>query len=645
MKKYKLTSYLGIFFIIAVIIPSVILSVIAVRSVNHEEVFIEKRLEDALLVEVNHVAVLIKQAVEDIEKELNRTLYVIGSDYEKSFSQWKTKSSMVGIPFLLSRNNDFLWPVSNNNLGQQELSFFKWGGDLLRDKVAIPVYENIALVYKKSILNETELDLEAQDKVDTYESKETLETEIGQAQSSSTGTLNKNRYEKTEDSYGKQYAVSRFSQSAPIRKKVYEQAKGVGQQVFKRKVVLKSKELKNKEEIPQESMFISEPLTFSQITSKGEFGIIPRLVNEKLKLIFWKKQSNGNIAGCVIDEINFKKKIVGMLPDIYTPVRILTLLDETGNPLITPQDNQERDWRRPFVAREISEKLPHWESAAYLTDSNVISSKARVFVFTMWILIIILFVSIVGGGIVVLRSLHSEITLAQQKTTFVANVSHELKTPLTSIRMFAEMLKEKLQPDPEKREKYFNLMVSETERLTRLINNVLDFSKRGQGKKRYNIKQLEIVSLYKEIIEIQRVRLEHNGFEVNFVDEGIRILVNADEESIKQAVLNLISNAEKYSADTKKIDFEIDIEDKDIIFKIKDRGVGIAPNQVKKIFDEFYRVDDTLTSKVSGTGLGLTIAKRIIQDLGGDIIYKSREGGGSIFQIRLAYITREVNDE
>ncbi|MCK5288065.1 MAG: HAMP domain-containing histidine kinase [Candidatus Omnitrophica bacterium] len=645
MKKYKLTSYLGIFFIIAVIIPSVILSVIAVRSVNHEEVFIEKRLEDALLVEVNHVAVLIKQAVEDIEKELNRTLYVIGSDYEKSFSQWKTKSSMVGIPFLLSRNNDFLWPVSNNNLGQQELSFFKWGGDLLRDKVAIPVYENIALVYKKSILNETELDLEAQDKVDTYESKETLETEIGQAQSSSTGTLNKNRYEKTEDSYGKQYAVSRFSQSAPIRKKVYEQAKGVGQQVFKRKVVLKSKELKNKEEIPQESMFISEPLTFSQITSKGEFGIIPRLVNEKLKLIFWKKQSNGNIAGCVIDEINFKKKIVGMLPDIYTPVRILTLLDETGNPLITPQDNQERDWRRPFVAREISEKLPHWESAAYLTDSNVISSKARVFVFTMWILIIILFVSIVGGGIVVLRSLHSEITLAQQKTTFVANVSHELKTPLTSIRMFAEMLKEKLQPDPEKREKYFNLMVSETERLTRLINNVLDFSKRGQGKKRYNIKQLEIVSLYKEIIEIQRVRLEHNGFEVNFVDEGIRILVNADEESIKQAVLNLISNAEKYSADTKKIDFEIDIEDKDIIFKIKDRGVGIAPNQVKKVFDEFYRVDDTLTSKVSGTGLGLTIAKRIIQDLGGDIIYKSREGGGSIFQIRLAYITREVNDE
>ncbi len=645
MKKYKLTSYLGIFFIIAVIIPSVILSVIAVRSVNHEEVFIEKRLEDALLVEVNHVAVLIKQAVEDIEKELNRTLYVIGSDYEKSFSQWKTKSSMVGIPFLLSRNNDFLWPVSNNNLGQQELSFFKWGGDLLRDKVAIPVYENIALVYKKSILNETELDLEAQDKVDTYESKETLETEIGQAQSSSTGTLNKNRYEKTEDSYGKQYAVSRFSQSAPIRKKVYEQAKGVGQQVFKRKVVLKSKELKNKEEIPQESMFISEPLTFSQITSKGEFGIIPRLVNEKLKLIFWKKQSNGNIAGCVIDEINFKKKIVGMLPDIYTPVRILTLLDETGNPLITPQDNQERDWRRPFVAREISEKLPHWESAAYLTDSNVISSKARVFVFTMWILIIILFVLIVGGGIVVLRSLHSEITLAQQKTTFVANVSHELKTPLTSIRMFAEMLKEKLQPDPEKREKYFNLMVSETERLTRLINNVLDFSKRGQGKKRYNIKQLEIVSLYKEIIEIQRVRLEHNGFEVNFVDEGIRILVNADEESIKQAVLNLISNAEKYSADTKKIDFEIDIEDKDIIFKIKDRGVGIAPNQVKKVFDEFYRVDDTLTSKVSGTGLGLTIAKRIIQDLGGDIIYKSREGGGSIFQIRLAYITREVNDE
>ena len=144
--------------------------------------------------------------------------------------------------------------------------------------------------------------------------------------------------------------------------------------------------------------------------------------------------------------------------------------------------------------------------------------------------IFILLVTIVSGSTFVYKALRSEMILAQQKTTFVANVSHELKTPLTSIRMFAEMLKEKRQIDLKKQNRYLNIMVSETERLTRLINNVLDFSKIEQGKKQYDMVPLNMVHLCKELFDSQRVALEHKGFKVTFnskkdtFDNGIAVM-------------------------------------------------------------------------------------------------------------------------
>jgi signal transduction histidine kinase len=224
--------------------------------------------------------------------------------------------------------------------------------------------------------------------------------------------------------------------------------------------------------------------------------------------------------------------------------------------------------------------------------------------------------------------------MARKKTNFVANVSHELKTPLTSIRMFAEMLRERRQTDRDKQEKYLDIMVSETERLTRLINNVLDFSRMDKGKKTYDKKMIDAASLCEELLESQRLRLEQNGFEVNFTRTSSPVYVEGDEEALKQAVLNLLSNAEKYSQDKKQIDVEVGRSDESVIINVKDRGIGIEPKQAQKIFKEFYRADESLTSKVRGSGLGLTISKKIINDLGGDILYFPREDGGSVFQIK-----------
>jgi signal transduction histidine kinase len=306
-----------------------------------------------------------------------------------------------------------------------------------------------------------------------------------------------------------------------------------------------------------------------------------------------------------------------------------------------PPDSSGRDWRRPFVAREIGESLPRWEAAAYLTRPDSISAQARSSSLVIWIMVMILFVSVAGGGTMVLSSVYGEMRLAQQKATFVTNVSHELKTPLTSIGLFIDLLRRKGPLPPSKKEQYLSLMASETERLTRLINNVLDFS-RDRAARRYSMKTVDAAEVAGQIVESQRVRLESRGFRLALeVPRGREAIVRADPEALKQVLLNLLSNAEKYSAEMKDIVVHVGGAPESVLISVSDRGIGIPENERERIFREFYRVDDSLSSGVQGTGLGLTIARRIARDHGGDITCAPRDGGGTEFVVRLPAADRE----
>jgi signal transduction histidine kinase len=758
MRKYKLTRYLAIFYIAVVIVPAVVLSLLAIRAISHEEAYIEKQLEGTLLAEVTHATVLVKTELAQIETELRGTVPVpSGADPGDSLDEWSRRSALVDIPFLLSPERDILWPAARQEARAGESSFAEKQQAFFSDEVEVPVYENIAVVYKDEILadsdqpavpsegapvlasgdkegpgveddrirvmaeveeGESEAEVAAEEPVMVASSEKAeagresgrreavLGSGAGEKAAGATtqmrslahfhgeraeptdrkevvgasrpsGSAKKARGRDVTEPVGadritgdfgdrkaeepdadreapdvqsstgpsppaysrSQQAISEFEQREPVRKKVYEEAEKRGQQVSYRNVALPVEQddmvgARGKVDALK-SIFVSESLNFSEIIARDRSGFIPRMIDERLRLLYWQKLPGGNIVGCLIDAGQLRERIIGVLPGIYSPVRILTVLDENSNPLIVPQGHDELDWRKPFVAQEISELLPHWEAVAYLTNPNAISSRAQVATSVMWILILILFISIVSGGAVVLRSAHAEVKLAQQKTTFVANVSHELKTPLTSIRMFAEMLREGRQPDESKRRHYLDIMTSETERLTRLINNVLDFSRTGQGKKHYTMKVCNIVTLCANVVENQRAGLENNGFRVTFTTKVDRALVRADEEALKQTVVNLLSNAEKYSADVKRIDVDITCRDGSVLVDVSDRGVGIPPEDAEKIFDEFYRVDDALTSRARGTGLGLTIARRIARDHDGDIRYKPRDGGGSTFEITL----------
>ncbi|MCG2815241.1 MAG: HAMP domain-containing histidine kinase [Candidatus Aminicenantes bacterium] len=616
MKVKKRTGHLGLLFILAVLLPGLFLAALAIRSIDREEAYLEIRLRQTLEAELGYTITLLQTELADIEEELRRSAPAApGSDPGAVFATWGKSERLIQVPFLLSSDFRILWPTPTDYASSDDLAFLNWNRDFITDRTAIPYYQNIALLFRDQI----------------------TESEAGKSRFPSFDSEEAAARPKAADIQVQQRALSEFEKSEPLRKKVYDTAKELGQRTEQRTVSPGAGKVSSEETSDErrESLFISEPRKFSQIIGDRESGLIPRFIEEELTLLFWKRGDGQQITGCVLNDEELKARLLGRLSAIFTPTRILTLLDENGRPLITPDEDVQRDWRRPFAAREISALLPRWEAAVYLSDPGAVTARAQLTRMFLWILIGFFFLSIIFAGTYILQTLRTEMNLARQKTTFVANVSHELKTPLTSIRMFAEMLKEGRQPDPARRLKYLNLMVAETERLTRLINNVLDFSKMEKGKKQYNKARLDAALLVRNLLESQRVHFEHNGFTIGVSGSAGQAFIEGDEEALKQALLNLLSNAEKYSGERRDISVDIEVSGETVLILVKDRGPGIPPGDAKKIFKEFYRGDDSLTARVKGSGLGLSIAQKIITDHGGNIQYFSRDGGGSIFQIRL----------
>jgi signal transduction histidine kinase len=241
------------------------------------------------------------------------------------------------------------------------------------------------------------------------------------------------------------------------------------------------------------------------------------------------------------------------------------------------------------------------------------------------------------GGWLIVADLNRQLTLARQKTDFVSNVSHELKTPLTSIRMFSELLAEGRVSEPEKRQSYLQIITAETSRLTRLINNVLDFSRMERGEKKYQFRPLDLAALARETVETYRPHLESLGFKIDSGFPETEIVVDGDRDALSQVLVNLLSNAEKYSNNAKAITVELEkmADDSQVEMRILDRGPGVPRGCEERIFEQFYRAHDSLSSGIQGSGLGLTLARQIARAHGGDVLYRPRGGGGSCFILRL----------
>jgi signal transduction histidine kinase len=295
-------------------------------------------------------------------------------------------------------------------------------------------------------------------------------------------------------------------------------------------------------------------------------------------------------------------------------------------------------WKHPFVATEINETLPHWEVAVYLVNPASITRSAQTLRLTLGLLVTVLVLAIGVGSWLIVSDLSRQLTLTRQKADFVSNVSHELKTPLTSIRMFSELLAEGRVADPAKQRSYLGIIAAETARLTRLINNVLDFARLERGEKKYQFQPCDVVRVVRETLESYRPNLEAGGFRLECALPESPAMVQGDRDALAQVLVNLLSNAEKYSNSHKEISVQVVVQPQPVRYievQVLDRGQGVPAGCEEKIFEKFYRAQDSLSSGIQGSGLGLTLARQIARAHGGEVIFERREGGGSIFSLRL----------
>ncbi|GAH70574.1 unnamed protein product, partial [marine sediment metagenome] len=238
-----------------------------------------------------------------------------------------------------------------------------------------------------------------------------------------------------------------------------------------------------------------------------------------------------------------------------------------------------------LVAENFSQLFVTWKVALFDRDGKSIEQlvgreRQLYLAFFVGIIAVMLI-----GVIVTVRAVIHESEVSRMKSEFVSNVSHELKTPLALIRMFGETLDTGIVTDEKKRREFYSIIRKESERLTHLINNVLDFSRMDTGVKEYNFEEADLVEVVRSSLEAYKFHIRDLGFEIESELPGELVMDEIDKDAISQVFLNLLSNAEKYSEDRKYIRVEVRKDSTSALISVTDHGVGISKEELKKIFD------------------------------------------------------------
>lgn len=387
---------------------------------------------------------------------------------------------------------------------------------------------------------------------------------------------------------------------------------------------------------------------FRRLIGSNTSGVLARFLENTLHVMVWYRPAatDNLVFGAQLDQARVLERLQAVLqvPEFTQPGGslgtgavhyCLVLLDDTGKPVARSLPGFQADWKHPFVATEIGDALPHWEAALYLTDPGQITKSANTLRLTISLIVVLLVVAIVAGGSLIANDVRRQMRLAQRKTDFVSNVSHELKTPLTSIRMFADLLAEGRVAEPERQATYLKIIAAESARLTRLINNVLDFARLERGAPDGERGPCDLAEIARDVVETCLPHLEANGQSLTCEIEAETLPVLGDRDALAQVILNLISNAEKYGGGEILVRVRRQETPGGVLgcIDVLDRGPGIPPRQVEAIFLPFHRLHDSLSSGIPGSGLGLTLARRMARAHRGNITYAARAGGGSCFTL------------
>jgi signal transduction histidine kinase len=355
------------------------------------------------------------------------------------------------------------------------------------------------------------------------------------------------------------------------------------------------------------------------------------------------KEEQSVFAGVLLNEAFVKDELIARTigeasaghKDTDAPAIAFTISDE--NQLVLYSNGAakngyllESNFDRPFSS---------WKAVAGLKNTNLDNFARNTFLHSVGATVLVL-VFLLGGIALTIRATDREARLTQAKSNFVANVSHELKTPLSLLSLFSEILELGRVKNEAKKIEYYRIIRHESLRLNKMIDNILDFSKIEAGRKTYNFAEGDMAEVIESVLSSYRYQIKNSGFDVqtNMQPELPPVLM--DRDAMAQAISNLLDNAIKYSGELKQLSITTKTVRSDLHIEIADRGIGIPRAEQAKIFEKFYRVGNGLIHDVKGSGLGLSLVKHILEAHKGTISVESDVGKGSRFTLLLPFARR-----
>jgi len=349
-------------------------------------------------------------------------------------------------------------------------------------------------------------------------------------------------------------------------------------------------------------------------------------------LIFIEETPEGikRITGMLIEPMEFIYRILSpKLQEVAQEEFLISVFNPTGN----YQFNSSKDFR----TKEVQQSKELWIFPDYQIGISLVGQTIEDLVqkraLTNILLIGLLTVVLILGVWIVYRSIKREVELAQIKSEFVSNVSHELRTPLSLISMFSETLEMDRVKSEEKKKEYYSIISQESNRLSKIVNSILNFSKIEAGKRQFNFVESYLNDVVENAYRSYKFHLEQKEFKIDLVKDETIPIIKIDEEAVSEAIVNLVDNAVKYSDKEKQITIRTGLENNFAFVEVEDKGIGIPVKDQKKIFEKFFRVSSGNVHNVKGSGLGLSIVNYTVEAHKGKIELIIEEGKGSKFRL------------
>ena len=364
-------------------------------------------------------------------------------------------------------------------------------------------------------------------------------------------------------------------------------------------------------------------------------GIRPWGSGDRQDLLAWVRLPDGDVAGVELETMAWLASRRHLDPPIPPgrktgPAFSAELLGADGGVLLPSllADHIPIEGTATGEA-SLAPLFPQWRVRVRSADSDASGASA------FWVdavLFALLLLCLAGGGLALLRAARRERLDALRKTDFVDNVSHELKTPLSGIRLSAELLAEGRLPDGPRRDKAVRSILAESDRLDRLVSNLLDFGRLERGRRRFDLQRVDLAALLEEMGAEGDPATRHSSFVTRHCERGLAAL--ADPDALRRILSNLLDNAAKYAPGAPP-EVTVRAAENGVEIVVADRGPGVPPGLEEKVFERFFRADDSLARRANGSGIGLSLARGLARGMGGDLTCRPRSGGGAEFILTL----------